>query len=73
MVLLRDILSAPLFSGFRIVSGYNGINTPVTQAGFLEWESGADIEKNFEKGEFVITTLAAAKDDPAARKHAFAC
>lgn len=64
MVLLRDILSAPLFSGFRIVSGYNGINTPVTQAGFLEWESGADIEKNFEKGEFVITTLAAAKDDP---------
>ena len=64
MVLLRDILSAPLFSGFRIVSGYNGINTPVTQAGFLEWESGSDIEKNFEKGEFVITTLAAAKDDP---------
>ena len=70
MVLLRDILSAPLFSGFRIVSGYNGINTPVTQAGFLEWESGADIEKNFEKGEFVITTLAAAKDDPG---HAETC
>ncbi len=64
MVLLRDILSAPLFSAFRIVSGYNGINTPITQVGFFEWESGADIERNFEKGEFVITTLAAAKDDP---------
>lgn len=70
MVLLRDILSAPLFSRFRIVSGYNGINTPVTQVGFFEWESGADIEKNFEKGEFIITTLAMAKDAPA---HAETC
>lgn len=64
VVLLRDILSAPLFSNFRIISGYNGINTPVTQVGFFEWESGTDIEKNFAKGEFIITTLAAAKDDP---------
>ena len=64
MVLLRDILSAPLFSNFRIVSGFNGINTPVTQVGFFEWESGADIERNFEKGEFIITTLTAMKDDP---------
>lgn len=65
MILVRDILSAPLFSGFRMVSGFNGINTPVTQVGFFEWESGADVERNFQKGEFVVTTLSSMKDDPA--------
>lgn len=53
MVLLRDILSAPLFSNFRIVSGFNGINTPVTQVGFFEWESGADIEKTLRKASLL--------------------
>ena len=71
MVLLRDILSAPLFSAFRIVSGYNGINTPITQVGFFEWESGADIEKNFEKGEFIITSPRR-RTIPAGRKPACA-
>jgi len=64
MVLLRDILSIPEFSKFRVVSGFNGINEPVTTAGYLDWESGSDIAKNFPKGEFVITTLATAKGKP---------
>lgn len=64
MILVRDILSAPLFSNFRIVSGYNGLNTPVRTTGFWEWESPADTRKNFSKGAFIVTTLAAVKDDP---------
>lgn len=65
MIFVRDILSAPMFAGFRMVSGFNGINTPVTQVGFFEWESGEDVERNFQKGEFVVTTLSSMKDDPA--------
>lgn len=64
MILLRDILSHPLFSAFRIVSGTNGMNTPVTQAGFFDWESDEEIGKYFAKGEFVVTTLAATRNDP---------
>ena len=65
MILVRDILSAPMFSEFRIVSGYNGINTPVKDTGFWEWESGEDLQKSFSKGSFVATTLASVRDDPA--------
>ncbi len=65
MILVRDILSAPMFSEFRIVSGYNGINTPVRDTGFWEWESGEDLQKSFSKGSFVVTTLASVRDDPA--------
>ncbi|WP_206458244.1 PucR family transcriptional regulator [Anaerovorax sp. IOR16] len=68
MVLLRDILAIPEFSNFRVVSGFNGINEPVTSTGFFEWESGSDITKNFAKGEFVVTTLAVVKDKPESAK-----
>lgn len=64
MVLVQDILASPMFSDFRVVSGYNGISNPIRHAGFLEWESGSDLQKNFSKDEFVITTLAVSKDNP---------
>jgi len=63
MLLLRDILSFPELKNARIVSGHKGINNPVLRAGFLEWESGSDITVHFDTGEFVVTTLAAVKDN----------
>ena len=65
MIRVQDILASPMFAGFRMVSGYNGISNAVSQAGFLDWETGSDLKKNFAKGEFVVTTLAVSKDDPA--------
>lgn len=65
MLLLQDILSLPECKDFRIVSGHNGINNPILRTGFLEWESGSDISMHFGEGEFVVTTLAAVKDNPA--------
>lgn len=65
MVLVQDILASPMFADFHVVSGYNGISNPIRHVGFLEWESGMDLQKNFSKDEFVITTLAVTKDDPA--------
>ena len=64
MVILSDILSKPVFSNVRIVSGHNGIGRAVAHAGFLDWESGKEIRESFSKDEFVVTTLAVLKDNP---------
>ncbi len=66
MPTVANILSKPLFEDFRLVSGKNGLNNKVTSAGFLDWEQDTQITKSFDKGEFVLTTLASFKDDQAA-------
>ena len=66
MPTVANLLSKPMFSDFRIVSGKSGLNNKVTSAGFLEWEQDNQITKSFAKGEFVLTTLTSIKDDPAA-------
>ncbi len=66
MPTVANLLSKPMFKDFRIVSGKNGLNNKVTRAGFFEWEQDTQITKSFDKGEFVLTTLASIKDDDAA-------
>lgn len=66
MPTVANLLSKPMFKDFRIVSGRNGLNNKVTSAGFLEWEQDTQITKSFDKGEFVLTTLASIKDDESA-------
>jgi len=63
MVTVFDIVTSPTFKNFQIISGEKGIQNPVSGTGIFDWESKADIAKTFRKGEFVITTLAIAKDD----------
>lgn len=63
MVTVFDIVTSPTFKNFQIISGEKGIQNPVSGTGIFDWESKSDIAKTFRKGEFVITTLAIAKDD----------
>jgi PucR family transcriptional regulator, proline-responsive transcriptional activator len=63
MITVFDIVTSPTFKNFQIISGEKGIQNQVTGTGIFDWESKADIGKSFRKGEFVITTLAIAKDD----------
>lgn len=72
MITVNDILSRPLFKNFALVSGECGLCNHVQSAGFFEWETGPAIMQSFPKGEFVITTLSAAKDDPSAAEEALA-
>jgi len=65
MVTVMELLSFPLFRDFRLVSGYGGLYTPVSGTGIFEWESSDEVEKNFERGEFVVTTLSLARSDAA--------
>lgn len=66
MPTVANLLSKPMFKDFRMVSGKSGLNNKVTSAGFLEWEQDTQITKSFDKGEFVLTTLASIKDDSVA-------
>lgn len=45
------------------MSGQSGLYNTVTGTGIFEWESPADVENTFAKGEFVVTTLSQAKND----------
>lgn len=64
MPTVANLLSKPMFKDFRIASGKTGLNNKVTSAGFLDWEQDFQITKSFDKGEFVLTTLALFQDDP---------
>lgn len=63
MTMVSTLLSDPLFKDFRIAAGGSGLHNEVLSTGYFEWEEDTDIVKNFGRGEFVITTLYAAKDD----------
>lgn len=63
MLTVMELVSFPLFRGFQLVSGYGGLYNQITGTGIFEWESSYEIDKNFEQGEFVVTTLSLARSD----------
>ncbi|MBR0598032.1 PucR family transcriptional regulator [Sinanaerobacter chloroacetimidivorans] len=69
MLTVISLLSHPLFEKFQLVAGRSGLYNKVSGTGIFEWESSVEIDKNFEPGEFVVTTLSQAKNDPALAEH----
>ncbi len=63
MLTVSSLLSNALLENCRVAAGSGGINNPIRSTGYFEWEQDSDIVKSFGQGEFVITTLYAAKDD----------
>jgi len=65
MLTVMELLSMPLFRNFRLVSGYGGLYNRVSGTGIFEWESSYEVERNFKRGEFVVTTLSLSRGDAA--------
>ncbi len=65
MLTVMELLSFPLFRGFKLVSGYGGLYNQVSGTGIFDWESSYEVERNFEPGEFIVTTLSLARSDTA--------
>lgn len=63
MITVMDLLSQPIFSQFKLVSGRAGLHNVVSGTGIFEWESFEDMDSTFEEGEFIVTTLSQAKGD----------
>ena len=66
MVTVQEIMTDPIFKGFRIVAGRRGLYNEVSGTGIFDWEEPQDIAETFARGEFVITTLSEAKNRPEA-------
>lgn len=64
MLSILNILSFPIFKNFTVISGHKSLNKAITRTAIFEWESLEDAARTFEKGDFVLTTLVTAKDDP---------
>lgn len=53
----------PEFKEFRLLTGKFGIDKKISNIGIHDYESLEQISKTFGKGDFVLTTLFACKDD----------
>ena len=59
-----EMLAHPTFKNFRLISDRSGLNNPIRNAAILDWETGKAVDDSFFPGDFVVTSLAAFKDDP---------
>ncbi|HKK96140.1 MAG TPA: PucR family transcriptional regulator ligand-binding domain-containing protein [Anaerovoracaceae bacterium] len=62
-MILSELLSLPLFNNFKQINETTGLNNEVSGTAIFDWESREDVKETFNKGEFVITTLARFKDN----------
>jgi hypothetical protein len=52
------------FKNFKLISGFSGLDNLVEKVGILDWEFFSKMEGQFIQGEFVLTSLLFAKDNP---------
>ncbi len=64
MVTVGELMSLKPISDFKLITSEKGLGKPVLDTGILEYESNEKIAETFKNGDFVITTLFLAKDNP---------
>ncbi|MCI5884860.1 MAG: PucR family transcriptional regulator ligand-binding domain-containing protein, partial [Clostridiales bacterium] len=57
MIRVRDVVSKPMFSGFRLISDESGLDNVVSGTGIFDWETPEILRSTFDTGEFVLTIL----------------
>lgn len=57
MIRVRDVVSKPMFSGFRLISDESGLDNVVSGTGIFDWETPEILHSTFDTGEFVLTIL----------------
>lgn len=63
-ITLRETLKLDIFNGFNLITGEKGLGRIVSRIGLLDHEMINPIKGQFVEGEFALSTLLAAKDDP---------
>lgn len=64
MIPVTELLSMTLFDDFQLLAGESGLSNQVGNIVILEYESYNKNYDVFSKGDFVLTSLFFAKDDP---------
>ncbi len=63
-ITLKETLKLDIFSEFHLVAGEKGLNRLVSRIGLLDHEMINPIKGQFVEGEFALSTLLAAKEQP---------
>lgn len=64
MIYINELLDSTLFQNFKIIAGSSGLNNSMTNIVILEYESFTDSYEVFSPGDFVLSSLFFAKDNP---------
>ena len=64
MIHISELLNLTLFEDFNIIAGASGINNAMSNIVILEYESFTDSYEVFSCGDFVLSSLFFAKDNP---------
>lgn len=62
MIDVKEVIHSVMAGKFQIMAGENGLGKIVETVGILEYESKEEVDDNFFKGDFVITSLFFTKD-----------
>ena len=68
-ITILEAMKLPTLKDFELIAGYRGLDREIQRASILDYEyekslSDKPIQTYFEKGDFVISILIYAKDDP---------
>lgn len=68
-ITILEAMKLPTFKNFELIAGYRGLDREIQRGSILDYEyekslSGKPIQTYFERGDFVISSLIYAKDDP---------
>jgi hypothetical protein len=63
-ITLKETLKLDIFSNFQLLTGKKGLHRHVSRIGLLDHEMINPIKGQFSEGEFALSTLLAAKDNP---------
>ena len=64
MISINELLNLKLFDDFKIIAGESGIKNKMTNVVILEYESIKSTYNVFSEGDFVLSSLFFAKDNP---------
>lgn len=64
MIQVKELLEMPLFKNFKLLSGENGLDQQLNNVVILEYESINNSYYVFNKGDFVLTSLFFAVNEP---------
>jgi len=63
-ITVLELTKLDKFKSFRLLAGHRGLDNVIEKVGILDYEFVANINGQFIKGEFAITSLLFAKDNP---------
>nr|WP_315025031.1 PucR family transcriptional regulator [uncultured Aminipila sp.] len=64
MIQVRELLKMPLFQNFKLIAGENGLEQQLSNVVILEYESVNNSYHVFNQGDFILTSLFFAVNDP---------